>query len=116
MVCGLAWRCCIKRRVKKRSNRGAKLVVVVMVAPPSIVQGGPWLHASAQGRPPNTTAYRQREHGRGRRTTAAGAAPGPDRNDTSSPAWSWRIGVASRAGGGRGDPRRRADRSRAVAR
>src|SRR6266404_7595054 len=114
MVCWLAWRCCIKRWVKKRSNRGAKLVAVVMVVmvdPPSIVPGGTWLHASAQERPPNTTAYLQRAHGRGRRTRVAGVARGPDRNDTSSPACSWRIGVASRAGGGRGDPRRRAARS-----
>src|SRR5712691_1099335 len=107
MVCGLVWRCCIKRWVKKRSNRGAKLVAVVMVVmvdPPSIVPGGTWLHASAQERPPNTTAYRQREHGRDRRTRAAGAARGLDRNDTSSPVCSWRIGVASRAGVVRDDP------------
>src|SRR2546426_8691508 len=111
MVCGLAWRCCIKRWVKKRSNRGAKLVAVVMVVmvdPPNIVPGGTWLHASAQERPPNTTAYLPRAHGRGRRTRVAGVARGPDRHDTRAPLCSWRIGVASRAGGGRGGPGGRA--------
>src|SRR6266700_1636993 len=34
------------------------VVMVVMVDPPNIVPGGTWLHASAQERPPNTTADR----------------------------------------------------------
>src|SRR5438132_10652624 len=40
MVWGLAWRCCIRRCVKKRSNSGAKLVSGVMADPPSGARAG----------------------------------------------------------------------------
>src|SRR4051794_40847355 len=82
MVCGLAWRCCIRRSVKKRSNSTARLMEVVMVDPPSVVEAVSSLRALAQDIPPDTTACRQRAHGRGRRTTGVVVSRDPARTGT----------------------------------
>src|SRR5258708_31244663 len=60
MVCGLAWRCCIKRWVKKRCKSGAKVVGVIMVDPPSDARAGAWLLASAPESCLNTIACPRR--------------------------------------------------------
>src|SRR3990172_3475077 len=97
MVWGLAWRCCIKRCVKKRSNSAAKLAGVVMADPPSAARAGALPRASAPVSRLNTTAYQPRAHDRGRRTREAVCAQGPDWTDTSAPVCEWQIGVSCRA-------------------
>src|SRR5579872_4690705 len=82
MVCGLAWRCCIRRWVKKRSSSAARLIEMLMVDPPSVAEGVSSLRALAQDIPPDTTACRRRAHGRGRRTTGVAVSRDPDRTGT----------------------------------
>src|SRR3990170_2839353 len=111
MVWGLAWRCCIRRCVKKRSNRGARLVLVVMADPPNGARAGASPRASAPVNRLNTTAYQPRARGRGRRTREAVCARGPDWTDTSVRVCGLRIGVACRVDAGQGGRKGRPGRS-----
>src|ERR1700675_4633376 len=97
MVCGLAWRCCIKRWVKKRCKSGAKVVGVIMDDSPSDARVGAWLLASAPESCLNTTACPRRGHDRGRRTRLAGGTLDLGGTDTTLPACWLRIGVSCHA-------------------
>src|SRR6266446_6985577 len=94
MVCGLAWRCCIKRWVKKHCKSGAKVVGVIMADPPSDARAGAWLLASAPESCLNTIACPRRGHDRGRRTRSAGGVLDLGWTDTTLPACWLRIGVS----------------------
>src|ERR1019366_1679711 len=111
MVCGLAWRCCIKRWVKKRSSSGAKLAGLIMADPPSTVRADAWPHASAPGMRSDTTAYPRRAHVRDRRTAQAEGAEDPGQTDTSARACWSRIDVSCHADGVRDCRSDHADRS-----
>src|SRR2546421_7603935 len=111
MVWGLAWRCCIRRWVKKYSSSAAKLTGVVMADPPSGARAGASPRASAPVSRLNTTGYQPHAHGRGRRTKGATCAPDPGWTDTSARVFSWRIGVSGHADAGHGCRRGHADRS-----
>src|SRR6266436_7697532 len=111
MVCGLAWRCCIKRWVKKRCKSGAKVVEVIIADPPSDARAGAWLLASAPESCLNTTACPRRGHDRGKQTRSAGGTLDPGWTDTTLPAYSLRIGASCHADVDRDDRISRADRS-----
>src|SRR5467141_3166432 len=111
MVCGLAWRCCIKRWVKKRCKSGAKVVEVIIADPPSDARAGAWLLASAPESRLNTTACPRRGHDRGRRTRSAGGVLDLGWTDTTLPACWLRIGVSCHADVARDGRICRADRS-----
>src|SRR5215472_5697546 len=82
MVWGLAWRCCIRRRVKKLSRRAAKLIAAFMADPPSAARAAASPRALVPDRLPNTTACLRRGRGRGKRTGRAIEPRDPHRLDT----------------------------------
>src|SRR5215467_15989461 len=82
MVWGLAWRCCIRRRVKKLSRRAAKLIAAFMADPPSAARVAASPRALVPDSLPNTTACLRRGRGRGKRTGRAIEPRDPHRLDT----------------------------------
>src|SRR5271169_6652577 len=97
MVLGLACLCCIKRWVKKPSNRTAKLDALFISALPSASPDAPPPAPSAPDMSSDTNRYRRHGRVRDKWKESEDGAPHLRQSDTSSPRFAQQIGDESRA-------------------
>src|SRR2546426_6667124 len=111
MVWGLAWRCCIKRSVKKRSNSGARLILVFTADPPTDAPDESSPLASIPANRADTSTCQQLLHGRDRLTGWANGARHPHHCDTSATTSAGQVGDENRGDAVRACRRGRANQS-----